>query len=77
MLKFLIIFVSIIMTLVSVKAGTGCVPNSNPSKIYTTLISGTNYNKNGSTSNLTLGCTWDFNTPSSPCKVGNPVGNGF
>lgn len=57
-------------------ATTGCVSNSNPTKIYTTY-SAPNYRHNGTIVNLNAGCQWDYMEPATPCTISGPVGAGL
>jgi hypothetical protein len=77
MLKLFIIVILVFIAPFSVRAANGCVKNEDGSKIYTSLNSGTDYNKNGTTVNLTGGCSWNFISPSTPCTVSSPAKPGF
>lgn len=61
---------------VHVNAATGCVPNSNPNKIYLQKL-GSNYRSNGTTATLSAGCNWYFNSPQTSCNVNGGIGAGY
>ncbi|MFI5450537.1 hypothetical protein ACHMWN_00090 [Pedobacter sp. UC225_61] len=66
MIKFFIVFLFAFGMVLSVKATTGCILNSNLTKIYTSVQNGTNYKSNSSSTAL-AGCTYKQTT--SPCTV--------
>ena len=66
MLKFFIIFLVAFGMVISVNGATGCVLNSNLTKIYTSLQSGTTYRSTTSSTALS-GCVYKQTT--SPCTV--------
>ncbi|MFD0939359.1 hypothetical protein [Pedobacter boryungensis] len=66
MLKYIILLLFTLSLSNNVKAATGCILNSNLTKIYTSVQNGTNYKSNSSSTALT-GCTYKQTT--SPCTV--------
>ncbi|MFD0939358.1 hypothetical protein [Pedobacter boryungensis] len=73
MSKFFIVLLVAFGLSISVNAATGCVLNSNLSKIYTSLQSGTTY-RSTTSSNALSGCVYKQTT--NPCTVSG-LGSGF
>ncbi|MFI5450538.1 hypothetical protein ACHMWN_00095 [Pedobacter sp. UC225_61] len=73
MLKFFIVFLVAFGMVISVNGATGCVLNSNLTKIYTSLQSGTTYRSTTSSTALS-GCVYKQTTNS--CTVSG-LGAGF
>lgn len=66
MLKYLYLLIFIALGAGSLHAATGCVKNTDPSRIYTTLVSGTTYSSSSYTA-VNAGCS--FILTSTICTV--------
>ena len=77
MVKFFIVFLFVFIMSVSLRAATGCVPNSNTTRIHTSYNSSTGNYRANTFSTLGVGCAWNFISPSTACNVGSGVGAGF